>query len=245
MRVALIQLAASPDTRSAHIARLMRMINKTCERDPAPDLLVLPAGCECSSRNDGHDGITRAMGDTLAGLLAMQAREWGVFIAGGFQTRDGAGPLVRGALFDPDGDVLIRTCRDDDAGRLLARVATTSIGAVGLLLSEHLREKATWNRPEHCEVLAVPGLAQDAETVASGTARPDHTLGRPARRAGCYVCYAFPAPAGAGGVQRQRKAQGPSRIYAPDGAQLARASDREEVLMAELGVGAESGGRQR
>ncbi len=234
MRVALVQFALTPDTRSANIASLMRMIDRACERDPAPDLLVLPAGCAPATVDFGAHGVTRAMGDTLAASLAMKAREWGVFVAGGFHTRDDPGPLVQGVLIDPDGDVLIRTRREDDAAGLLARVRTTSIGTVGLLLSCLVGDNAGDGSPEHSNVLVVPGLAQGAEAAASGAGRAPGALSGLARRCACYVCAAFPILPKTHGTPPERPSKWPSQVYAPDGSSVARARSREAVVMVEL-----------
>ena len=236
MRVAVVQVAVTPNSRSANISRLMRMIVRACERDPAPDLLVLPAGCESVPSDAGANGVTRAMGDAFAGLLAMQAREWGVFIAGGHRTRDETGPLVRGVLLDPDGDVLIRTGRDDTTAGLLTHVRMTAIGAVGLVLGGQAGDAAADDDPKHCDVLVVSGRTEDGAEAASRTGQPARVWRALARQRGCHVCVAFPVLPTTGEVPRSRRGQGRSRVYAPDGSTIAQALDRETVVAVEFPV---------
>ena len=241
MRVAVIQVAVVPDSRSANIARLMRMIVRACEREPAPDLLVLPCGCESAPPAAGANGVTRAMGDALAGLLAMQAREWGVFIAGGHWTRDDAGPLVHGVLLDADGDALIRTGRGDYAAGSLTHVRTTAVGTVGLMLGGQTAGAPTDDDAKHCDLLIVSGFAEDGADADSGVEQPGRAWGALARRHGCHVCVALPVEANAGEGPRRGRSQGPSAVYAPDGSKSGRAPNHEAVVVVEVALDAERG----
>jgi len=233
VKVALVQYGVARDTRSANIVHLMRSIDRACEHDPAPDLVVLPAACENSPASADAANVTRAMGDAFAGLLAMKAREWGVFVAGGYRTRDNAGALIRGVLIDPDGDTMIATARGDGTASMLARIWTTPIGSVGLLLGEYLGKSATDAEAEPCGLLIVSGSGPNGMAKASDLRGAADQLRKLAIRLGCHVCGAFP-------LFRSRGDRPPtgglSGVYAPDGTPVVQAPAREAVVLADLAV---------
>ena len=73
MRLALLQLRIRPGARSANLAHALRRFVQAAEKDPPPDLIVLPAWC------DGYvgGGVTEAMAQTFSESLGVAAREWG------------------------------------------------------------------------------------------------------------------------------------------------------------------------
>ncbi|MCK4660510.1 MAG: hypothetical protein KAV82_13390 [Phycisphaerae bacterium] len=234
MRVGLIQIAVTPGVRSANIARLMRLIDQTCECDPAPDLVVVPAGCESDLGHAVSSGLTRAMGYALLGPLAMKAREWGVFLAGGFWGRDESGPLVRGVLLDPDGDVLIKTARQNDAQRLPVRVWATSIGAVGLLLGEHVDDEVPDDVIEAGGVLVVSGTVCNGKVPHRRSDEVGDRLSKLAQRCASYVCGVFPVSAEEAGNSDKGGIAGPSQAFGPDGSRIACAPGGEAIVVVDL-----------
>jgi predicted amidohydrolase len=209
-----------PGSRAANIGRYIRAIDAVCERPPGPDLVLLPAGCDADPSAPDAESLTAAMGHALGGLLAMKAREWGVYVAGGYRTRDAAGPLVCGVLLDADGDALLRTRRGDDAGALLRRARATAIGRLGLVLGAHLTDGVPEDIHLAGGVVLVAGGGAEMPVSAEVEAR----LGALARAVDCYVCGAFAAPSGGdhGGAPRRSR---PCVVYGPGGSPVAYAGD--------------------
>ncbi|MCP4592627.1 MAG: hypothetical protein GY842_17985 [bacterium] len=220
MRLALIQCELNPKTRSANIARLIRLVDQACEHDPAPDLVVLPGRCDAPIDNRSGAEVTRAMGDGLEGLLAMKAREWGIYLAGGHRVPTEAGWADLGLLWDPDGDVVLRTTSGGNGA-----VRSTPIGTVGLALSS----EPLPSTPTRCDLLIVLGTKPGA-TQAQGRGRE---LSEFAKRHNCAVCGAY-ALANGGGEVAPQSSEGPTRIWSADGSVLACAPDREAVLEIEI-----------
>lgn len=233
MRVALVQPAATSDIRSANIARLMRLIDQACGCDPAPDLVVFPAGCESGSVGAGFNDVSRAMGDTFVGLMAMKACEWGVFIAGGYHTRDDAGVLCRGVLLDPDGDAVIATASGGRAASMAECMRETVLGAVGLLLGEHLDQSVTDGAAAPCDLLVVCGNMPGETGKAVDARIAVNRLRDLAIRHRCHVCAALPLPPSGRG---SRSMGAMSCVLAPDGAPIAQAPAREAVVPIDLAI---------
>ena len=105
MRVALVQIGVRTDSRSANLTHVLRHIVGAAETEPAaPDLLVLPAGCD----GPVSPGLSEAMVQGFAESLAAVAREWGLYVAAGLLEPAGDGFGEAGRLIDPDGDALVR-----------------------------------------------------------------------------------------------------------------------------------------
>lgn len=104
MRVALIQILFAPSSRSATIQHLLAVVDRAAAATPAPDVLLLPSGCDNRGEIATHQLETGYVHGVRASL-AYKAREWGVFLAAGLHVRAGGALHHAACLFDPDGDL--------------------------------------------------------------------------------------------------------------------------------------------
>lgn len=107
MRIAVAQLAVETAKRTLTFQRALQAIDDAAEKDPAPDLIVLPAFCDVLSIRSGNmEIIERRAGPTVA-ACGLRARQWGVFAALGLAERGTEKPYVTGLLLDNDGDLCL------------------------------------------------------------------------------------------------------------------------------------------
>lgn len=102
MRIATLAVALCADSRSTNIVRALRLIDAAARTDPAPDLIVIPPGCD-RVRHPRHK-LSAAMAGMFQAALSGKAREWGVLIAVGLRRRTAQGTEDVGVLLDADGD---------------------------------------------------------------------------------------------------------------------------------------------
>jgi len=145
VRIALIQMAIVPGRRSANLVSALGWIDKACDLDPAPDLVVLPECSDIGWLAPGAAELAEPVGGSFAESVAAKAREMGVHLVAGLTERDGEALYSAGVLFDVDGDVLLRQRKinlqaSDNAyapGDRL-RVRQTAWGRVGIEVSTDL-----------------------------------------------------------------------------------------------------------
>ncbi|UCG15402.1 MAG: carbon-nitrogen hydrolase family protein [Phycisphaerales bacterium] len=230
MRVALLQLGIDSRSRAANLSRALRMVDEACSADPSPDLVVLPEACDTGQSEEPTSSITPAMADGFGQSLASKAREWGVYVAAGFhQVVDGA-PIGSAALYDPDGDVVVRCCRGASP---CAGATRTSFGvwAVGLGSDRWDEEVVAGGLADAgVRLVVVPALQTDAGRRCLASRGGDLSKALKA-----YTCVAVGVSAGhavdaAGG--------GPtvgSRVWGCDGAPLAhRSVSASGIVSAEI-----------
>jgi hypothetical protein len=232
MRLTILQMRVDSESRAANLAHALRLIDRACVAEPSPDLLVLPANC------DGHataepGSITPAMAQTFAQSIAGKAREWGVYVAAGMARYANDVCVSGAALFDPDGDTVIRTPAppnaraSDDADRTggdppgrtpFGRWTLVGGGEAGLSEGE--------DPPDGTDLIIIPAsrIHAAAECVAM---RIDDL----ARDVGACVCVVVEAASPAAPSSR-----GPvSRIVGRDGLPVADLTgDGEDALSAEI-----------
>jgi len=105
MQVAVIQQAILPGHRSKTLQMVLRSVDAAAQRDPAPDLIVLPAFGDVLSFAIGAAAMAeRTEGPTVA-ALSLEARQWGVQICLGLAERGPDRPYLTSLLLDYDGDV--------------------------------------------------------------------------------------------------------------------------------------------
>lgn len=100
-----MQIGVRTGSRSANMTHVLRQVVEAAETEPvAPDLLVLPAGCD----GPVSPGLSEAMVQGFSESLAAVAREWGLYVAAGLLEPAGDGFIETGRLIDPDGDAPVR-----------------------------------------------------------------------------------------------------------------------------------------
>ena len=240
MRIALLQVRLDPTSHAANTQRLAQAIDRAASSAPAPDLLVLPGGCDAGGVSPGR----RHSHFHVAGLretLAWKARDWGLFVAAGLHRRHNGGWAGVTALFDPDGDIAAScsgarpTVQDE---RIVEGVPVwhSSVGTIGVF---------TWARCDdsECRVVAPAG----GLVVVSPIVMSDPLEGPAAldvKREGldqniylegnvfwALVSAAEPANAGRG------RTNGVSCLLGPGGAVVAKARGQdEEIICAEISI---------
>jgi predicted amidohydrolase len=233
MRVALLQIGPRTTSWSANLAHVLERIVGAAEAIPAPDLIVLPAGCDGRVR----DGLTEAMVVGFAESLAAAAREWGFYVAAGLLEASGDefGQVAR--VYDPDGDVILRAGRLREGEDRVVR--KTALGRLGIGLAP---DGWPMEAPaEPCDLLLLAGrwsapLGRREPALLELKAR----LGEFARGANAPVCAV-------GAVDDPTRAGDPaliggSALYGPDGAcLLAAGTAGEETLAAEVTIRSRGG----
>jgi len=89
-------------SRSRNVQALLAAVDRAANAGPV-DLLVLPGACDCGGANPPR-GLTLASATMVKEMLAIKAREWGVFLAAGFHAFCDGKWIPQALLFDPDGD---------------------------------------------------------------------------------------------------------------------------------------------
>ncbi len=225
MRVALVQIGVRTESRSANLTHVLGHIVVAAETEPAaPDLLVLPAGCDGAV----SPGLSEAMVQGFAESLAALAREWGLYIAVGLlePAGDGFGEAAR--LIDPDGDPLVRGTAVGNA----CVVRETPLGRVAVGVDVPEAPLAPPTGP--CDLLLIHGRWTSPPGQRERTQAGLHgRFSELARRIGAPVC----AVGAVGGPDDKAPSPliGGSGLWGADGnCIVSAASGGEETLYAEL-----------
>ncbi len=226
MRIALLQMRIDRASRAANLAHAVRLIDLACAAEPSPDLIVLPSGCDGTGAVKPV-AITPAMSETFGQSIAAKAREWGVYVASGFGRFIGGECVVGAALFDPDGDAVVR-CPDRrlpesaDVGGPPSSTATTPFGRWHLALGGCPWEAVAAAGGNETALIIVP--ASRADAAENCAARQADALATAARASVCVVVEAGASPTGG------------TRIVGCDGTVVAALADGgEDILAAEVG----------
>ena len=115
MHIALVQMTLETGRRSANLVRALGWIDKACDLDPCPDLVVLPACCDIGWLPRDAMNLAGPVGGPFVESLAAKAREMGIHLVAGLNETDAGSLYVAAVLFDPDGDVLLRQRMIDPA----------------------------------------------------------------------------------------------------------------------------------
>ena len=105
MKVALLQSKLDPKSGSTNIQGLIALIRRAASTRPAPDLLILPGGCDTGGVPPSNN-LSEAGMRCVRESLAFEARDWGLYIAVGLHSRIEGCWLPVSVLFDPDGDAV-------------------------------------------------------------------------------------------------------------------------------------------
>jgi predicted amidohydrolase len=225
MRIALLQIRVQPESRSANLSHLLRRVVQAVETVPAPDLLMLPAGCDGTSAQ----GVTEAMAQGFGESLAAAAREWGVYVAAGFLRVCGSVAKGQARLYDPDGDVVAWSAADDGAED--CGVFETSLGRLCIQLSDGCTLASAPDEP--CDILLV--CARPGERPAPADPAWLEQLADTARRTNAILCVAS-AVDGAGD-KGEAESPGGSAVFDQTGRCVVTARPgAEETVMGEVNM---------
>ena len=134
MRIALLQLALDRKSSAANMQIITAAIERTAKANPAPDLLIFPGACDTGGGKAGSH-LTEARLQGIAETIAWKAREWGVFIAAGLHVCEDERVVPCAAVFDEDGDIVMRSGSATDAAATNTPVEFwhTAVGDIGVV----------------------------------------------------------------------------------------------------------------
>ena len=240
MRVALLQPELDVRMRAANLQSLVRAIGRAAQQEPAPDLVILPGGCDTGGVAADR-GYPAALRQGFREAIAHQAREWGVYIAAGLHHSPANGSEVGALLFDPDGDLVALTALGAARGEEpVPQVAlyTSPVGTLGVSLGVIIELS---DAPEPAEpgapIAPAPTGALIAVPIATTTTarktRADERfvaalLGREDARVGAYWAVVCPAGAPAAPWSTGTAA---TFICGPDGRVIAEATGLNETMV--------------
>ncbi len=192
MRITLVQMRIDLASRASNLSRALRWIDLACAQDPAPDLVVLPGGCDGAAFGPGAPPVSMAMTQVFSQSVALKAKEWGTYVALGFRQPSGQLCASVGVLFDPDGDAIATICAAPPGAAATglpapAALTRTPLGCWSLLLAE-----APWeSRMSACIRDAGARLAVVLGSTPTNPAGPVRArCEQLAREAGVSVCLA-------------------------------------------------------
>ncbi|MFH1419836.1 MAG: carbon-nitrogen hydrolase family protein [Planctomycetota bacterium] len=180
MRIAVIQLAAQREPRTAIFQRALQAIDTAAETDPAPDLILLPAFSDVPAILRGDTFITEQSAGPTAAACGLRARQWGIFIALGIAEPGSDKPYVTTVLIDRDSDLRL-ACRQQRfsgpaEGRFASgargHVADVLLGRIALLTGDDLLDDAAWDDARHQGAGIVLGSACWANDGRDPAAEP-------------------------------------------------------------------------
>lgn len=235
MRVALVQVRIESPGRSANLARVMNRLVQVVQTVPAPDLVVLPAGCDGSGRDDVTPAMIQGFGESLAAV----AREWGVYVAGAFLEDDGGTRFEQARLYDPDGDVIGRSQGRGDTGSV--DVCKTPLGRIALRVD--IMDRPAEAPAAKCDLVLVHGRwAADHRQAQVACGQVRERMADLARRSASAVCAV--GPVGAAPGSPSQVLIGAGAVHAADGAcllSLASQVDAIEAVDLDLAAASPSG----
>lgn len=257
MRIALIQMTIETGRRSANLMGALDWIDKACEADPSPDVVVLPAYCDIGWPAAEAAELAEPVGGAFAESLAAKAREMGVHVVAGLTERDGAALYSVAVLFDVDGDVLLRHRKINvpqperdlyaPGDRLSAR--RTTWGTVGLQVATDLSAGCLTEALAAMEARVIfapcawacrpgrdgPGIQAVAECLAERTTA-----------APVYLVSANGVGQIDDGTQEPKVLFGGSMVYGPGGQALLVGPENEQALLTvEVPTNADATAEQR
>lgn len=232
MKIALLQTGLDAKSRAANIQGLIAAIHRAVETSPAPDLLVLPGACDTGGAAAAASS-SRATCQSVRGMIALKAREWGVYIAAGLHVRHGQSWVPSTFLFDPDGDdvAVAGPSTGDDAGSASEPAFwPCALGRIGVC------EPPVSSLPTGADLPGEEGAFIALSTTLVARGRP-HAVGEanlialrdhPSARAGAHWGVVVPArvrkkPADKGGLT--------SFACGPEGTPLAVADTPAETIL--------------
>ena len=221
MRVALAQIRLDRRSRSARIQDVMSAVDRAAGAEPAPDLVVLPGGC------DSDLSANAIVNRTLLEAIAGKAREWGLYIAAGVQGANGQ--TAWAVLVDADGDQV--ACTLDSSSPKPGFDAPTiafhesPYGAIGIVDAGSIEQGLACEATTHRDVIVAVPVPDRAEKL-SATARRniDSFLLPPPEENAAHWAVVLPAEQPSG-----HRAE--SVLWAPGGKPLGAANSSDETIV--------------
>ncbi len=228
MRVAMAQVRLDHASRSATIQDIMSAVDRAADTDPAPDLVVLPGGCDGDGRGNA------AVRESVVEAIAHRAREWGVYVAAGMH-----GVAQREAcalLFDADGDMVACTSElsagepDSDVSNVV--IHESPCGAIGVVEATSIGYRQACESTAGCEaVMAVPIPDRGNERSAAARANIESFLLPAPVASGAHWAVVLPAQRDPGPSQKPASHREGSVLWAPSGSPLAAADGSDEAIV--------------
>ena len=226
MRVALLQLDLSGKSRAERFQRVGAAVDAAAAATPAPDLIVLPAGCDLIGVS--VRGVTAACLDGFREFLSLKAREWGVFLAAGVNRWDEEAVNPCTIVLDPDGDVVIGSDEPANAPSPQGpseRFWCSSIGRLGVV------DPTAGGPPARGQIddLPAPVMIWPVAGAVTGRRRDRLSALRDAATVGAGRHWAIVVPAhardGGGLVSFVTTSAGETIAVAPDGGAVVVTAD--------------------
>lgn len=229
MRVALLQIRVRTHSRSMNLTHVLGQVVRAAEAVPAPDLMVLPAGCDGPVSQD----LSPAMVQGFAESLAAVAREWGVYLGAGLLRSEGDGFGQVARLYDPDGDVLIHSAALGPDATCVFRETPLGRLAVGL----DFDDAPVAPPADPCDLLLVHGRwTAPTKQCRQACIKLHARFSQLARRIGAPVCAV--GPVSVADHAGRASSIGGTGLWASDGACiLAAGAEVEETLFADVADG--------
>ncbi len=233
MRVALVQIQLDPKSRAANLQVLDAAIDEAANANPAPDLIALPGACDTGGVSPARGGDQTAL-EVVKGNMALKAREWGVFMAVGLHVQCDDKWIPCAVLFDPDGDVVVRSVASaagkDAESSVHIELWASAVGDLGVF------EPTIAELPGGRAVVSDRGALITIPTVASlGGKRQSTTAANIAslRSDPAAGCGAYWAVVGAAMKQKSSRDGSGWRTFirAPSGAIIASVECSDETIV--------------
>ena len=211
MRMAVVQLDVEPAQRTLTFQRALAAIDAAAERDPAPDIILLPAFCDVPATLTTDKTIREWLAGPTVEACGQRARQWGVHVAAGLAERGEKKPFVTGIVLDVDGDVRLiqRQCDfRDGLPAYFARgenraTADTDLGRIAMLVGDDLLDGEAWAAAVRAGAAIIFGVAWWASGPAAAKLDAGSVRRRLAELAGLHglVCAAADVVMAAGDTQ--------------------------------------------
>lgn len=200
MRVAVVQLPVQRGARTSTFQAALSAIDAAADKDPAPDLVLLPAFAGVLGALEGDTTLCENVhGQTTAGC-GYRARAWGIFVALGMASRGAERPHFTNVLIDRDGDVRLaqhQTCLDASAKQVFGAgsshgTADILMGRMALLAGDDLLDADAWNAVVESGAQVVLGSACWTAPSAGGKNRQSvrAQIAKQAKRCGLWCAVA-------------------------------------------------------
>ncbi len=153
MRVAVVQLPVQRAGRTSTFQAALAAIDAAADKDPAPDLVLLPAFGDVLDALAGDTArCENVHGQTTAGC-GQHARSWGIFVSLGMAAHGPDRPYLTSVLIDRDGDVRLaqhQVSLDASATEVFGagsghETVDILLGRVALLVGDDLFKTEAWD----------------------------------------------------------------------------------------------------
>ena len=184
----MLGIVLDPKSRATNVARTLGMIDAAAASDPAPDLIVVPAGCDRICRPGQVQAP--AMPETYWASLSAKAREWGVYLTVG-QERPRNGRFRNVAVVvDADGDEILVHSTNREGTRVSVR--QTLIGVLGVCFESQCVGAGPAITVEGPGPQAIIALGEPKDGPEASSTAVD-ACGRLAAETSSFVCLVRPA----------------------------------------------------